>query len=103
MRPATGSAEDHGDVALGDGLALLDQDLPDDPGLWRQQWDLHLHRFEDHQRIVLGDLVADRHLDLPHRSGDLAPDPQFGHVLPAALVRHPPNPALTLTRMPSRL
>src|SRR6202041_371014 len=72
--------EHHCDIALGDRLALGDEDFLDHSGARREQRDFHLHRFEDDQRVFFADAVADRNLDLPHRAGDLALYPQIGHV-----------------------
>src|SRR5437764_10454659 len=54
--------EDNERVALGDRLALLDDDLLDDSGVLGLDRHLHLHRLEDHDRIALLDAVADFHL-----------------------------------------
>src|SRR4051794_999264 len=61
---ATLLAIDHGDeLALGDRLAFVDLDLPDGAGLRREDGNLHLHRFEDHDLALELDPVARLELD----------------------------------------
>src|SRR5579884_5285 len=77
-----GSGEDHGDVAFGNCLAFPNPDLDDNAGARRQQRDLHLHRLQNDERILLGHLVADLDLDLPYRAGDLAAYRELRHRVP---------------------
>src|SRR3954451_2315770 len=77
LRFASGSPrlrlfEDDQDVALGNGLALLDADLGNLAGVLGLDGHLHLHRLEDGHGVALADLVADRDLDLPDRPGDVS-------------------------------
>src|SRR5215211_7016716 len=57
--------KDHQRVALGHGLALLDDDLLHGPLVLGLHWHLHLHGLEDRDRVALLDLLSDRALDLP--------------------------------------
>ena len=69
-----------------DRLAFGDLDLPDRAGLGRQDGDLHLHRFEDHDLALGVDLVAGLGLDLPDIARDLRLHVDDGH--PAARSRN---------------
>src|SRR5262249_3210384 len=60
------SLEHYEDVAFADRLALLAADLLDGAVVLGLDRDLHLHRLEDHHRVPVLDLVADRDLDFPH-------------------------------------
>src|SRR5664279_3436995 len=69
--PAEELFEDNERVALGHGLTLAAADLLDDAGIFGLDRHLHLHRFENHDRIALVDGVANLNLDLPHGTGDV--------------------------------
>src|SRR5579872_660692 len=77
---ATGLLHDGDGLSLLDHLALLDQDLADRPRHRGGHRDLHLHRLEDHQRVVLLDLLADLGDDLPQVADQLRLD--LGHRAP---------------------
>src|SRR3954447_9430027 len=53
----------HQRVALGDRLALLDEDRLDCPLVLRLDGHLHLHRLEDRHGVALLDLLADLAFD----------------------------------------
>src|SRR5579884_1389586 len=74
LPPGPGLLEDNERFALGDRLALLDEDLLDDALVLALHGHLHLHRLEDHDRVALLDRVAHLDLDLPHGSGDMRLD-----------------------------
>src|SRR4029077_4528927 len=63
--------EDDEDVALGYRLTLPAADLGDLAGILGLDRHLHLHRFEDDDRVALVDLVAHLDLDLPDCAGDV--------------------------------
>src|SRR4051812_13324255 len=64
----------HQRVALGDRLALLDEDRLDRSLVLRLDGHLHLHGLQDRDGVALGDLLADLTLDLPDRAGDVRLD-----------------------------
>src|SRR3979411_561821 len=72
--------EDGDRLPLLDHLALPDQDLADGARHRGGDRDLHLHRLEDHQRVVLLDLLADLGDDLPQVADQLRLD--LGHTVP---------------------
>src|SRR5216684_5558932 len=85
-RPAAGrpagaamaSFEDDQDLALLDDLALFDADLLHGAGAGSRDRNLHLHRLEDEQLVLLGDLCAGLRPDLPHAAHQLSFD--FSHL-----------------------
>src|SRR5260370_202041 len=78
-RPASGrpagaapvSFEDDQDLALLDDLTLLHADLLDGPRARCGHRDLHLHRLEDEQLVLLPDMCARLRLDLPDAADKL--------------------------------
>src|SRR3954453_22650207 len=72
-------------VALVHRLALLAEDLLDDPRVLRLDRHLHLHRLEDDHGVALGDRLADLALDLPHRARDVGLD--LRHAVPLRDIR----------------
>src|SRR5262245_16786824 len=73
---------DHGDeLALADGLAFIHPDFLDRAGLRRQDGNLHLHRFQDHDLALDLDPVAGLELDLPDIAGNFRLHVDDGHVL----------------------
>src|SRR5581483_4665531 len=66
--------EDDEDVALLDRLALLAADLLDRARVLGPDGHLHLHGFEDDDRVAIVNLVAGRDLDLPHGARDVGRD-----------------------------
>ena len=86
MADARGQDED---VALGDGLPLLAEDLADRPVLLVFDRDLHINRLEDDHGVAVCHLVADRDLDFPHVAGDVRLDVRHGAA------GYPPCPTLT--------
>jgi hypothetical protein len=77
LPPASSSATD-APYSLVHGLPLLAADLLDGARVLRFDRDLHLHRFEDHHRVAIVDLVTDSDLDLPNVAGDVGLDLRHG-------------------------
>src|SRR4029078_348178 len=65
---------DREDLALAHRVVLLHADLDDRALHLREHGDLHLHRFEDHQRVLIADRVAWLLEDLPYGSRDFRLD-----------------------------
>src|SRR4029077_3365311 len=79
--PARQRLLDDGDgLPLLDHVAFFDEDLPDGARHRGGDRDLHLHGLEDHQRVVLLDLLADLGDDLPQIADQLGLD--LGHRAP---------------------
>jgi hypothetical protein len=71
---------DHGHgLTLGDVLLLLHEDGADHTRAWRGHGNLHLHRFDQNERVTLGHVVTDADLDLPYHTTKVGPYSDFGH------------------------
>jgi hypothetical protein len=68
------SLKHYEDVAFADRLTLLAANLLDGAVVFGLDWDLHLHRLEDHDRVPVLDFVSDRNLDFPDVAGDVRLD-----------------------------
>src|ERR1700736_3902949 len=60
------SFHEHQHLTLFDDVGLLHQDLDDLAGFWRNDLNLHLHRLENEQRLVLADHIPWLGHDLPY-------------------------------------
>src|SRR5207253_3589373 len=69
---ARASFEHDQDLALLDDLSLLHPHLSNGAGTRRGDGDLHLHRLEDQQLVLLGHLRAGLRLDLPDAPDQLS-------------------------------
>ena len=78
-RGAASAFEHHEQIAFVDGLAGGGADLRDAASAWRYDGDLHLHRFQQDQRVVLRHLAADLHYNLAHDAGQVGFDFDRGH------------------------
>ena len=79
---ATSALQDRDHVAFAHDVVLRHLNLHQPAADGRGHRDLHLHRFEDEDRIVGGQRIADFGLNLPHLSGDVAPNLGGRHPLP---------------------
>src|SRR3954464_13063975 len=73
--------EHYEDVPFVARLTLLAEDLLDLALVLGLDGHLHLHRLEDHDRVALGDRVADLALDLPHSARDVGLDVRHAVLL----------------------
>src|SRR5436305_5027071 len=72
--PPRALLEDNERLALRDRLPFFAADLLHDPGVLGFDWHLHLHRFQDHDRVALCDGIPDLDLDLPDGARDMGLD-----------------------------
>src|ERR1700681_2967497 len=68
------SFHEHQHLALFDDVGLPHQDLDDLAGFWRYDLNLHLHRLENEQRLVLADHIPWFGHDLPYVADQLGLD-----------------------------
>src|SRR5665213_951175 len=63
--------QDRDGLSFDDRVAFRDENLGHRSCTLDHNRNFHIHGFDQHDRIALGDFLADRSLDLPDRAADL--------------------------------
>ena len=73
--------EDRDSLSLRDGVAFGDKELDDFPFRGRRNGNLHLHDFDEHDRLVASNVLSFSALDSRHNTRSLGFYAYFGHRL----------------------